>query len=299
MLFSGILTQIGINQGPVVLTGHLHPDYDSAASCLLMRHFLHQLEIDTRICLYGQMDAHGGAVLKKYGWDPALLFSPLPEDALLILCDCHTTKLPGRVIACADHHPTMDAPDIPVYQNESASSAGRVIYEAAMTHGLAPDRQADFLALSSVYMDTLSCSSSKFQEKDKPWIQETAARWGFDVPALQREGLCLTDLSQSADILCRNGFRDYIFGKYRVASSYLQVEAEDPSFVSDLLCRCAAACETQGYDVWLFLYYVPLKKTTDVYRYDRYIKKWTRERHTVLLSRGNDVIPALERSLLE
>lgn len=299
MLFSGILTQLEIHQGPVALTGHLHPDYDSAASCLLMRHFLNQLGIDAQICLYGQMEAHGAALLERYGWDSVPLFSPLPEDALLILCDCHTTKLPGRVIACADHHPTMDAPDIPVYQNKQASSAGRVIYEAAVAHGLVTDREADFLALSSIYMDTLSCSSSKFQERDKPWIRETAARWGFDMPALRREGLCLTDLSQSVEILCQNGFRDYTFGKYRVASSYLQVESEEPSLVRDLLCRCAEACETQGYDVWIFLYYIPLKRTTDVYQYDRYIKKWTREHHTALLSRGNNVIPALERSLLE
>ncbi len=299
MLFSGILTQLGINQGPVALTGHLHPDYDSAASCLLMRHFLHRLGIDAQICLYGQMDVHGAALLEKYGWNPASLFSPLPEDALLILCDCHTTKLPGRVIACADHHPTMEVPHIPVYQNRPASSAGRVIYEAAVAHGLAPDRQADFLALSSIYMDTLSCSSSKFQERDKPWIREIAARRNFDLPALQREGLCLTDLSQSLEKLCQNGFRDYTFGKYRVASSYLQMEADAPSLVQDLLRRCAAACETQGYDIWIFLCYIPLKKTTDVYRYDRYIKKWTREHHAALLSRGNNVIPTLERSLLE
>ncbi len=299
MLFSGILSQLGIYRGPVVITGHLHPDYDSAASCLLMEYFLGQLGVDAKICLYGQMDAHSAGVLKKYGWDPAPLFSTPPENSLLILCDCHTTKLSGRIIACADHHPTVEVPNIPVYQNRAASSAGRVIYEAAMYHGLTPDRQADFLALSSVYMDTLSCGSSKFQEGDRPWIQETAARWGFDLAALQRDGLCLTDLSQDLEMLYQNGFREYTFEKYRIASSYIQVEEEDPALVQTLLCRCAASCMTEAYDIWIFLCYVPLKKTTDIYRYDRCGDEWKHSHHDTLLSRGNDVIPALERSLLE
>ena len=299
MLFSGILSQLGIYQGPLVLTGHLHPDYDSAASCLLMQHFLGQLGIDAKICLYGQMDAHSAAVLEKHGYPPASLFSPSPADSLLILCDCHTTKLGGRIIACADHHPTIDVPDIPVYENRTASSAGRVIYEAATAHGLRPDRQADFLALSSVYMDTLSCGSSKFQERDRPWIQETARRHSFDLAALQRDGLCLTDLSQDLEALSQSGVREYTFGAYRIASSYIQVEEADPALVQSLLGRCAAACRAGKYDIWIFLCYVPLKKTTDIYRYDRCEEEWKCAHHAVLLSRGNDVIPALEQSLLQ
>lgn len=298
-MFSGILSQIGIHQGPVILTGHLHPDYDSVASCLLMEYFLDQMGVNAKICLYGQMDAHSAAALEKYGYPPAPLFSPPPADSRLILCDCHATKLDGRIIACADHHPTEDVPDIPVYENRAASSAGRVIYEAAMAHGLKSDRQADFLALSSIYMDTLSCSSSKFQIGDKPWIQETAARWGFDLAALQVDGLCLTDLSQSPKLLFQNGFREYTFGKYRIASSYIQVEKADPALIRTLLSHCAAACAAGKYDIWIFLCYVPLKKTTDIYRYDRCTKNWKESHHAVLLSRGNDVIPTLERSLLQ
>ncbi len=299
MLFSGILSQLAIHRGPVVLTGHMHPDYDSAASCLLMRHFLGELGVDATICLYGQMDVHSAAVLEKYGYPPASLFSQPPADCLLILCDCHTTKLSGRVIACADHHPTVDVPDIPVYENRAASSAGRVIYQAAAAYGLVPDRQADFLALSSVYMDTLSCASSKFQEGDRPWMRETAARHRFDLTTLQRDGLCLTDLSQDPETLCQNGFREYTFGKYRIASSYIQAENADPTLVQTLLDRCAAVCRADEYDIWIFLCYVPLKKETDVYRYNRCGKAWSYVHHTVLLSRGNDVMPALERSLLQ
>lgn len=297
MLFSGILEQLAESDNPVVLTGHLHPDYDSAAACLLMQHFLRQCGVDVQICLYGEMDAHGAAVLQKYGYVPGSLFAPVPENALLILCDCHTAKLPGRVIACADHHPTMEAPGIPVYLNKRASSAGRVVYQAAMAHGLQADREIDFLALSSIYMDTLSCCSSKFQKEDKPWIQAAADRWGFDLVSLQRDGLCLTDMSLPPNMLARNGFREYIFGTYHLASSYIQVQDEDPALEQELLNCCRKACIEGAYDGWVFLYYVPIRKTTDVYRYDRHTGIWSGEHHSVILSRGNDVIPALEHIL--
>ncbi|MCI8472948.1 MAG: hypothetical protein HFE65_07605 [Clostridiales bacterium] len=40
MLFSEILTVLNQSDSAVVLTGHRHPDYDSAAACLLMQQFL-------------------------------------------------------------------------------------------------------------------------------------------------------------------------------------------------------------------------------------------------------------------
>lgn len=299
MLFSEILTVLNPSDSVAVLTGHLHPDYDSAAACLLMQQFLKQCGVNAQICLYGKTDAHSATVLQKQGYNLEALFSPVPENAVLILCDCHTTTQPGKVIACADHHPVIDAPDIPVYLNRSASSAGRIIYQEAVAYGLQTDRKTDFLALASVYMDTRACRSTKFQAADKPWILETAARWNFDLPDLERDGLCLTDLTQPVDILAQNDIRAYTFGKYHIASSYIQVEKEEAVPSVELLEYCSAACYREAYDYWVFLCYIPLKNITDVYLFNRNENTWNKTRHTGILSRGNDVIPALERMLTD
>ncbi len=297
MLFSEILAILNPSGNPVVLTGHLHPDYDSAAACLLMQHFLRKCGVDAQICLYGEMDAHSASVLQKHGYDPSALFAPVPEKALLILCDCHTTTQPGKVIACADHHPVIDAPDIPVYLNRSASSAGRIVYQEAVAFGLKTDREADFLALASVYMDTRACGSTKFQATDKPWIAETAARWGFDLSSLARDGLCLTDMTLPGELLAQNDFRAYTFGKYRVASSSVQAETEEETPVQDILDCCRTACISGTYDFWLFLCYFPLEKITDVYLFEKETDAWNHTRHAEILSRGNNIIPALQRML--
>lgn len=297
MLFSKIQALLNQSDNPPVLTGHLHPDYDSAAACLLMQHFFRQWGVDAQICLYGEMDMHSAVVLQKHGYDPAALFAPVPENALLILCDCHTTVQPGHVIACVDHHPTADIPDIPVYVNHSASSAGRIVYQEAVSAGLQTDVETDFLAVASVYMDTLACGSSKFQAADKPWITETAARRKFDLSSLQRDGLCLTDLTQPLHMLAQNGFREYTIAAYHVGSSYIQGEAAHSAPIQDILDCCKDACISGAYDYWVFLCYVPLMKTTDIYLFDRKMKTWSHTYHAALLSRGNDIIPALERVL--
>lgn len=299
MLFSDILAISDLSDHPIILTGHLHPDYDSAAACLLMQQFLKQCGVNAQICLYGKMDAHSNAVLQKHGYDPETLFAPVPENAWLILCDCHTTTQPGKVIACVDHHPVMDVPDMPVYLNRSASSAGRIVYQEAAAYGLQTNRETDFLTLASVYMDTRACSSTKFQAADKPWMIETAARWNFDLPALERDGLCLTDLTQPADILVQNDFRKYTFGKYRVASSYVQAEKEEAAPIGALLECCETACCSGAYDYWVFLCYIPTQKITDVYLFNRDENAWNKTRHAGILSRGNDVIPALEHMLID
>lgn len=299
MLFSDILAILDLSGPPVVLTGHLHPDYDSAAACLLMQQFLKQCGVNAQICLYGKMDAHSDAVLRKHGYNPGALFAPVPKNAVLILCDCHTTTQPGKVIACADHHPVIEAPDMPVYLNRSASSAGRIIYQEAVVYGLQTNRETDFLALSSIYMDTRACSSTKFQAADKPWIIETATRWNFDLSALERDGLCLTDLTQPVDLLAKNDFRAYTFGKYRVASSCVQAEKEKAVPMGTLLECCKSICLSESYDYWVFLCYIPLEKITDVYLFNRDENAWNKTRHARILSRGNDVIPALERMLID
>lgn len=299
MLFSEILTVLNQSDSAIVLTGHRHPDYDSVAACLLMQQFLKQCGINAQICLYGKMDAHSATVLQKQGYNPEALFSPVPKNAVLILCDCHTTTQPGKVVACADHHPVIDAPDIPVYLNRSASSAGRIVYQEAVTYGLQTNRETDFLALASVYMDTRACRSTKFQAADKPWIIETAARRSFHLPDLERDGLCLTDFTQPVDILAQNGVRAYTFGKYRIASSYVQAEKEEAVPIGELLECCKTACCSGAYDYWVFLCYIPLEKITDIYLFNRDKNAWNKTRHTGILSRGNDVIPALERMLIE
>ncbi len=281
----------------IVVTGHDMPDHDSIISAVMLKELLALLGVESKVKFCTRPDGvtlRGVCELGIYDED---FFCGFEERDRLILVDHHVSFYPNKVIGCVDHHTTPPEPTCPFALIAAASSCGRVIYDMAV----AADACNEFLerlALQSVYLDTQSCRSPKFEKSDIPWLEEGIARHGLDKTRLEKLGFCLCDPCEDTEILIHYGYKQYKFCGKRGASSCVQIDVDRENdwqpIINDLIGRIVCRIREENLIVWAFVVNKP-----EISRSDIYFIFPSGEVQTVKLdriaSRSRDVIPVVEK----
>ena len=156
--------------GRLVVTGHDKPDSDSLISSWLLLRLFSKKDIIAQIKFATRPDSVTEKIAQKLGILDVMSFHGFDEDDVLLLVDHHKTFYKNHVLGCIDHHTTPPEPDFKYNFVEKASSCGKMIFDMMSSVG-AGDSESEIMALYSVYLDTQSCRSSKFNENDTEWVE--------------------------------------------------------------------------------------------------------------------------------
>lgn len=284
----GVCTDCGQN---VVITGHDMPDGDSVISAVMLCRLLEKLGVSAAVKFPTAPDNVTLRDMRALGvWHDEYLTELSDSDAL-ILVDHHATFYNNIVIGCVDHHTT---PPVPVFKNAlivKASSCGKVVYDMAVECDLGEEFFKK-MALYSVFLDTQSCRSSKFNKEDKPWVDKMIAECGVDRREIDRMGFCLVSPTEDVETLAMYAYKKYEFNGNRSASTAIQIDASEAEWkhlVPEIVEYLKVKTLSDGCKMWAFVLNMPMESRSDIYFiYPDRVEILKLDR---LASRSKDVIP--------
>ena len=279
--------------GKIVVTGHDLPDNDSIISAVMLRYLLARLGVEAVIKFGTRPDnvtLRDQTELDNLG---GITFDGFDEGDRLILVDHHVCFYNNRVIGCVDHHTTPPEANFDFNLVVKASSCGRVIYDMASAAGVADD-YLERLGVISVYLDTQSCKSPKFNQSDLPWLADGIERLGIDEKKIIKMGFCICDIADGAEVLSGYGLKRYPFGDKLGASTCVQIDIEREDewqgVIDEIIAILVKRMNDEGVFLWAFVLNKPEIARSDIYfiRPDGSLKI---ERLDRVASRSRDVIP--------
>lgn len=279
--------------GKIVVTGHDMPDNDSIISSVMLRYLLAKLGIESVIKFGTRPDGvtlRDQDELQNLG---GITFDGFDEGDRLLLVDHHVCFYKNRVIGCVDHHVTPPEANFDFNLVVKASSCGRVIYDMAVAAGVADD-YLERLAVISVYLDTQSCQSLKFDKRDLTWLADGVERLGIDEKRIIKMGFCICDIDDGAEVLSGYGLKRYPFGDKIGASTCVQIdiekEAEWQGVIDEIVAILVKRMNAEGVFLWAFVVNKPEIARSDIYfiRPDGSMEVVKLDR---VASRSRDVIP--------
>lgn len=279
--------------GKIVVTGHDMPDNDSIISSVMLRYLLAKLGVESVIKFGTRPDGvtlRDQTELDNLG---GITFDGFDEGDRLLLVDHHVCFYKNRVIGCVDHHVTPPEANFDFNLVVKASSCGRVIYDMAVAAGVADD-YLERLAVISVYLDTQSCQSLKFDKRDLTWLADGVERLGIDEKRIIKMGFCICDIDDGAEVLSGYGLKRYPFGDKIGASTCVQIdiekEAEWQGVIDEIVAILVKRMNAEGVFLWAFVVNKPEIARSDIYfiRPDGSMDVVKLDR---VASRSRDVIP--------
>ncbi len=283
--------------GRIVVTGHDMPDNDSIISSVMLRYLLAKLGVESVIKFGTRPDGVTLRDTTELDLLGGITFDGFDEGDRLLLVDHHVCFYNNRVIGCVDHHVTPPEANFDFNLVVKASSCGRVIYDMAVAAGVADD-YLERLAVISVYLDTQSCQSLKFDKSDLPWLADGVKRLGIDEKKIIKMGFCICDIGDGAEVLSGYGLKRYPFGDKIGASTCVQIdidkEAEWRGVVDEIIAILVKRMNAEGVFLWAFVVNKPEIARSDIYfiRPDGSVRIERLER---VASRSRDVIPYVKR----
>lgn len=279
----------------VVVTGHDMPDCDSIISAVMLRELLSWLGVASAVKFGTFPDGVTLRDMKKLGIVDEISFDGFDEKDMLVLVDHHVTFYDNKVIGCVDHHTTPPNADFDFNLVVKASSCGRIVYDMAVACSVDDDFM-EKMAIYSVYLDTQSCRSPKFDKGDLPWLADGIARLGLDEDELEEMGFCLNSLDEDAEILATYAYKRYEFGGRVGASSCIQIDDEQIGWTekTDEIIECLKQkMRLEGAFIWVLVVNKPKASRSDLY----FIRESGVEVVCLdrLASRSRDVVPVVMR----
>ena len=281
------------HNGHIVITGHDNPDADSIISAVMLKRMLDAFFVESRISFCTPPDNVTLRDMRWLGiWEEDFLRG-FGADDVLLLVDHHKSFYNNHVIGCVDHHTTPPEAQCQYAHVIKASSCGKMIFDMMKACGIATDDD-ERLALYSVYLDTQSCKSSKFNRADTEWVEKCLDKYAIDRDKIERLGFCLVSPDEPVDVVAMYAYKRYEFGKVS-ASTAIQIDDTLPewrSVLSKTLDFLAKKTRDEGYALWAFVVNMPAKSRSDIYfiRDNGEVERLELDR---LASRSKDVIPVV------
>ena len=275
----------------LVITGHDMSDGDSVISAVMLERVLGKIGVKAKVKFPTPPDNVTLRDMKTLGIWRDDYIAPFDEDEILILVDHHATFYKNMVVGCVDHHTT---PPPPIFENAlvvRASSCGKVIYDIAVECCL-DDDWLKKLALYSVFLDTQSCRSSKFNREDAPWVDKTIEVCSIVRSEIEKMGFCLMSPDEDANELAMYAYKRYEFNGKPSASTAIQIDASEVEWellIPQIVECLKAKLVSDGYKMWAFVLNMPIESRSDIYFiYPDRVEVLKLDR---LASRSKDVIP--------
>ena len=291
------LCQKAAEQGDnIVVTGHDMPDHDSIISAIMLQELLSRLGVESSVKFGTRPDDVTWRGLVELGLDGGVSFDGFDESDVLVLVDHHVCFYKNHVLGCVDHHTTPPTPDFEFSLIVPTSSCGRMIFDMASACEIADDHM-ERLAIYSVYLDTQSCRSPKFDKNDIPWLKGGIARLGIDEARLVKLGFCLCDPCEELETLAMYAYKRYEFSGKIGASGCVQIDVDEErkwdELMPSLISHIATKMQKEGIFLWALVVNKPEISRSDIY----FILpggQYKAVRLDRLASRSRDVVPVVE-----
>lgn len=147
----------------VYLQTHNFPDPDAISSAFGLKRYLEHYGILSTICYVGSIDRYNTRKMMDtfgieiYSYDE---ISDMREDDYIVHVDCqkpneNTTDLPGREIACIDHHPVFVKTSDYIYEDiRVVGACASIVASYFQTSGIAMDEDVATALAYGIKMDT-------------------------------------------------------------------------------------------------------------------------------------------------
>lgn len=282
----------------IVILGHENPDCDSIIAGILLAEVFKTQNINANFIIPDKIvDKETMNILTEFNIDVSEYFGVVNENQKVFLVD-HYKREGFNVIGAIDHHPNMEYINYEVcYINEKSNATAMIIYKYfkdIINENL--NSMINLIVLASV-IDTNTYRSTKNVKDDEMLTEYLISKFSLNRELLYRAGDCLTDLTDVAEYAV-HGKKEYIYNKNRVASSYVQISKElstynDKSFMEEAIRFLINEVKNSDLEMWVFIV-SNLKKdsTIEIRITEDKVKIYE---HNILLSRGNDIMPKIER----
>ncbi len=280
-----------------IILGHENPDNDSIVSGYLLEKLMKQLNYDVEFIIPDNINQENIALAAFCGIDPTIFQKHLPTNPNIkyILVDHHERTVPGEIVAIIDHHPTTATITLPYYLNVPSSSASLLITKTRETYFDKNDLKA---ACFSAMVDTAAFHSNKTVEEDVIWVQDICRKYGFNYNELLTTSMQPTNMS-NLDQAALNGQKNHLIQGHNVSSSFLHLpdpkkSQEDIDYIIEFLTKYRAQ---ENLTLFALLVHDITSFQTTLYKI--YSDKITTTHYPTYTSRGNKIIPDLDKELSE
>ncbi len=289
----------------IVVTGHDNPDTDSLISAYMMWELLDRCGVDASIKFCSTPDSVSERISRTVIPEfDRISFGGFDEDDVLLLVDHHYSFSGKPVFAAIDHHTTLPEPAGEMFNLVTkASSCGRIICELMRAAEVLYSSD-ELLALYSVYIDTVSCKSLKYDRTDDEWAEDIIGKYDIDRVWLEKLGYALNLPDESAESLAVCCYKRYGFGGHLGASSVLQTDIETEkvfdSRIKEITCEIENVMRRENISVWAYVLNNVESTTSRVYFFEMAeegIRLYDLSVRDRLASRSRDVLPQIKEYL--
>ncbi|MFT4308246.1 MAG: manganese-dependent inorganic pyrophosphatase [Candidatus Woesearchaeota archaeon] len=292
-----------------IVIGHTNPDTDSIGSAILLAHLETALGRPTQPHALGEPNEETRYVLERFGLETPEVITSVGDADVLIVDHTERSQAPedllaDQIVGIVDHHKlgdiqTTNPPSVIIAPLGSTATILTQLYDqydVEMTDALKG------LALSCILSDTVILRSPTTTEEDQDVANALAEDLGIDLIELGRaqfEAKANISSKEPAQVLGID-MKAYGMGSKRIAIA--QVEVAEPSIVldrrDDYLEAMKHACESEGYDSFVFLVTDILEEGTHVLvnGLENEISEALGQGFVAgLMSRKKQVVPPLEK----
>ncbi len=224
-----------MDEEPVYVVGHRHPDTDSIGSAIAYAHLKQVLgEAQVRPARAGDLNSETRYVLDRF----SLAIPELLADARgrrLILVDHNEVAQAvdgirqATVLEVWEHHRVgdLDVPEPIVFHCEPVGATATLIAEQYFLHDIQPPPAIAALLLAAILSDTLVFASPTCSGKDRTVARRLEAIAGIDAASFGRDLMAARGdvTGRPARDLVESDFKEFTFAGHRVGIA--QIEAPD------------------------------------------------------------------------
>lgn len=224
-----------MEQEPVYVVGHRHPDTDSIGAAIAYAHLKQVLgDAHVRPARAGDLNSETRYVLDRFSLaTPELLADGTGRRLILVDHNEVAQAVDGirqaAVLEVWEHHRVgdLDIPQPIVFHCEPVGATATLIAEQYFLHDVEPPAPMAALLLAAILSDTLLFASPTCSEKDRTVARRLEAIAGIDAAVLGRDLMAARGdvTARSARDLVESDFKEFTFAGHRVGIA--QVEAPD------------------------------------------------------------------------
>lgn len=281
----------------ITILPHDNCDVDSVISAILLSKLLKYHNIENEILIFDEkIEEWTNYFLVKLGYNLSqFLTRKEDKNRKLFLVDHHKTIHAGEVLGCIDHHLSADDITYDYYLNKHSCSAAYIIYKIMMDLSVPIDKKTIEMVGYATLIDTCSFKSTKTILKEKEELLQLLKQHDFDIEFMLNECLCLNDIANMSNYeIARNGLKVYDFAGYKVKSSYVQIDNLD--IPKEVITYIQSLVITENIYMWAFIVSDLKHERSNVYKITK--ESIIIEMYDKIMSRGKDIIPAIEKEIL-
>lgn len=284
----------------ITIIGHDGYDIDSVISSLLLSKLLTFLNISNKVIIMEKLKDYETFIKLQETFDINLFnyFDDTEdENRNLFLVDHYETYHFGNVVGCIDHHPTSENIRYKYYYFKKSCATAYLVYELMQEFGYRINTVEAKMIIMAMMADTVSFRNSKTVKAEVEVARALADKYNIDFEALEEYCLCLTDISNLTidEIIC-NGIKTYDYCGNIVKASYLQLlELPDKEKIKSWKDAIFNRVIQENIALWVFIIYDLNNSDTYYYHINKFGCACEGIAFDKLLSRGSDIMPAIER----